>query len=296
MARTKADRDALEKYKGIFGHPVDYLQESISGHKMEHTTAEVDYETLVRNLGEDMGDITDVFPGAPESPFSFPRDDRGLESYRRAENALGDPSQRGQDDRDDYSPRDTTLKRKSRGSTGPRKRRSAVGGTTANSREQPNAGWLAQPDGRDNLEDESGPVQRDIRIWDGIKGNLQVLNTLSETLTSLATVVRDVNAKMPIMSQWIDKMLEIRAKHSQRMREARVKTKQLQGNPLGDDSAADMLVQLASGSDSLGGRWDDRGLTGRLGQRTTTRPISSSSSNSQTQTNKQAEITYGIRG
>ena len=73
MARTKVARDALESYEGILGHPFDFLQESISGHKMEHTVAEIDYDTLVYNLGDIIGEINDVFPGAPNGPFTFPR-------------------------------------------------------------------------------------------------------------------------------------------------------------------------------------------------------------------------------
>jgi hypothetical protein len=48
--------------------------------------AEVDYETLVYDLGNIIGEINDVFPGAPCGPFTFPQDERELQAYLEAEN------------------------------------------------------------------------------------------------------------------------------------------------------------------------------------------------------------------
>ena len=132
MARTKVARDAIESYEGILGHPFDFLQKSISGHKMEHTEAEVDYDTLVYNLRDIIGEINDVFPGAPNGPFTFPRDERGLQSYRDAENLEGDPAYIRRENREDNSKRAAPSKRKPRSSTVPqKKRRSTTAGTTA---------------------------------------------------------------------------------------------------------------------------------------------------------------------
>ena len=283
MARTKVARDALESYEGILGHPFDFLQESISGHKMEHTVAEVDYDTIVYNLGDIIGEINDVFPGAPNGPVTFPRDERDLQSYRDAENLEGDPAYNRRTNREDNSKSGAPSKRKPRSSTGPqKKRRSTPAGTTASPGYDPNAGWHVQPDARDNQDDECGPVQRDIRMWEGIKANLLVLNSLSENLTALANVVREANANMPTMIAWIDKLLVQRAKHSLRMRELRLTKKQLQGTPRREDSAADMLVQLANISEVETEERNDRG-SGRFHSQTSVRGglLTTSSSSSQ---------------
>ena len=280
MARTKVDRDRLESYQHIHGHPYDYLQTSISGHKMEHTPAEVDYEEIVHDLGDDYGDMSDVFPGSPVSPFDYPTDDSKFEEYRQLENDSARLTKRRQGETIEPNARDVAAKKKPKSNPGPPRRRSTSGSAVAPSVDNPNAGWPVQHDTRETLDDDSGPVQRDARMWAGIKANLQVLNTLSETLMSLAKVVQETNANMPTMVQWIDKNMENRTRHAQKMREARVQKKQLQGTPQGDSSTADMLVQLASASESMGGSYRGHEHEGTLGHRQTMVTSSSSSSSS----------------
>jgi hypothetical protein len=260
MARKKVDRDALEKYEGIYGNPYDYLMTSVSKHKMEHTTRVLNIYNACQPLDEFKGEITDVFPGCPRWLFPFPTNEERLDAYRAAEDFMGRAAKRRQTDPDDPEPPEMAPKKQKGGSSSQQKR--AKHGSPESQRESLSGGRVVPTVQRDTLDESEGPVQRDVKLWEKIKANLLGLvasaTSLAQTAQQLSTIATEMSTHAPIMIEWMDKTIENRVRHSQRMREARRRSKQLESTPQEDASVDGTSASLAVIPGSWESLRDDR--------------------------------------
>ena len=92
-----------------------------------------------------------------------------------SENDLGRPAKRRQDDPDSLMCRKTAPKKKPKVGSLHKDRRTNPSLAVESQRDAPKFGWLAPPDGRDDPDEESGQVQRDVTMWEGIEENLKAL-------------------------------------------------------------------------------------------------------------------------
>ena len=179
-----------------------------------------------------------------------------------SENDLGRPAKRRQDDSDNLMCRKTALNKKFKVGSLHKDKRANPSLAVEPQRDAPNFGRLAPPDGRDNLDEEIGPVQRGVTMWEGIVGNLKALG---ESTALLATKAQQLTTYMPTMMSWIDETFESNSRHSQRMRDSRL-PKTNKDTPQGETLAADTLGTLVSVSGPRGGeavqpRAEDYGRT-----------------------------------
>jgi len=268
MARKKLDRDALETYEGIHGNPYDYLMTSVSGHKIEHTTRGMfNIYDACQPLKEFKGEITDVFPGSPRWLFPFPTNEERLDAYRAAEDFMGRSAKRKQTDPEDPEPPVKATKMKKGGSSSQQKR--ADHGSPESRRESLSGGRTATTVKGDDLDENEGPVQRDVKLWEKIKANLlglvasatslaQMAHQLSQTAHELSDIATEMSTQAPIMIEWMDKTIDNRVRHSKRMREARRKSKQLESTPQDEASVDGTTASLAVIPGSWESLRDDR--------------------------------------
>ena len=248
MARHKSDRNALETYEGIMGHPYDYLMTSITNHHMAHTDVEFDILRWCNPMAFD-GNLTDVYPGSQGYHFNFPQTERGLIEYRAAENRGGGGTKRRGETLEDGERSAQKQKKKSTpaGGSGVSKGPSttAVVPSLTSSylgAHHQSSGWstgsqaLSQHEG----DEDVGPVRRDIRQWEMIKQNLfsltQAAMMIAQTAQQLANTVQQLEASLPTMTAWIEKSLDNRLKHSERAKSRRESsaTRRVSGESRGD--------------------------------------------------------------